>query len=184
MSTRAKRRGLSAVGGDGAPPPPHPLVQAIEQLYRIGSVPRLVIDARRNDVIVPDFVRGKWGVELVIDLDPSYPLELVYDEAGVHASLAFSGIVTRCVFGYRSIYRLVDRATGHGVMIAAHAPTTTLPVELAHDGEQPTTFVETKSRSKPPLAVVPAREPAADAASSTDDEAKARRAKFRVIDGG
>jgi stringent starvation protein B len=185
MSTRAKRRGLSAVGSGDGPPPPHPLAQAIDQLYEVGSIPRLVIDARRNDVVVPDFVRSKWGIELVIDLDPNYPLELAYDEVGVHASLAFSGIVTRCTFAYRSIYRLMDRATGHGVAIPAHEPAAELPPELAFADAQPTTFVESKSRSKPPLAAVPSPTNAtATATASTDDEAKARRAKFRLIDGG
>ena len=178
---KKKARALASVGGsgEGKLPPPHPLARAIEQHYSSGVTPRLVIDARRIDVIVPDYVRRKWGSELVIDLDPSYPLDLAYDEAGVHASLAFSGVVTRCTFAYAAIHRVLDRASGRGILIPAHEPKVELPPELLH--------IDAKAaRPTPQLVALPmvATRSETASASASDDEAKARRAKFRVIDGG
>ncbi len=169
---------MSVAGtGDGAPPS-HPLARAIEDLYAAGTTPRLMIDARRLDVIVPDFLRAKWAERLVIDLDAAYPLDLAMDDAGVHANLAFSGAVTRCTFGWSSIYRVIDRANGRGIMIPAHEPPAELAAELLHASVGP-------RPGKPALAAVPPT-PRDDAtpASASDDEAKARRAKFRVIEGG
>lgn len=186
MSTpRLPRRGKR--GGDGGAPPAHPLERAIEQLYTSGATPRLVMDARRVDVVVPDFVRARWGAQLVIDLDASYPLDLAYDADGVHASLAFSGVVTRCTFGWASIYRVIDRASGRGIEVPAHQPPAELPPELAYVMDEPRPVTEVVESKKPTLAAVPAAAPKKDpapASTTSDEAAKARRAKFRVIDGG
>lgn len=207
MSTSRIPRKAKAPGKGGSStgegPPPHPLARAIEQLYAAGATPRLMIDARRADVVVPEFLRAKWAERLVIDLDAAYPLDLVYDDDGVHASLAFSGMVTRCTFAWPAIYRVLDRASGRGIVVPAHEPKPELPAELAFEGSPPVTEV-VESKTSPPaaarasLSVVPPAEappaapvsaapveaPAPAASGVTDDEAKARRAKFRVIEGG
>jgi len=192
MSARKTPRfGASRNGsGEGGGPPAHPLVQAIEQLYAAGATPRLVIDARRADVVVPDFLRAKCAERLVIDLDAAYPLDLVYDEAGVHVTLAFSGVVTRCTFAWPSIYRVVDRADGRGIVVPAHEPPDQLAPDLLYGSAPAPVVTEVVDAKKPTLAAVgsapSAEAPKSEAASAStsDEEAKARRAKFRVIEGG
>lgn len=207
----------------------HPIQAAIEDVYAAGHTPRLQIDARRNDVEVPDSVRRSWQARLVIDLDPSYPLDLSYDAEGVAVDLAFSGVVSRCRFAWRAIYAVIDRSTGRGIVVEAHLPPPELAAEL--------TWIE--RQKKPRLSAVPLRpsagsegrpspegvravvplaermpsvvrdEPAPVAggtpntppvgarsepqpspsvapgsSSASDEAARERRARFRVIDGG
>ncbi len=203
MTTRPpSKRGKSSAGGGGAEPPVHPLVRAVEELYARGATPRLVIDARRADVIVPDFLRARWADKLVIDLDASYPLDLAYDETGLHVNLAFSGVVSRCTFGWLSIHRIIDRADGRGIVVPAHEPPAELPPELAYVPEPAVTEIAATKRrpsfslvsdrdaapdKTPPVSASPEKEASQTEAkplSASDEEAKARRAKFRVIDGG
>lgn len=190
MSTsRIPRKGrpTSASGGSsmGQGPPTHPLARAIEQIYAAGATPRLMIDARRADVVVPEFLRAKWAERLVIDLDAAYPLDLVYDVDGVHASLAFSGMVTRCTFAWPAIYRVLDRASGRGIVVPAHEPKPQLPPELAYESAPAVTeVVDAKAPPKTPLAVVPRAPQGETPTVASDEAAKARRAKFRVIEGG
>lgn len=154
MTVRPKKGAGKATtnGGDGGDAR-HPIQQGIEKLYAAGKTPRLRIDARRSDVVVPDHIRERWQESLVIDLDAGYPLELEYSDEGLRCDLAFAGQVTRCTFPWVSIYGLFDRASGHGVQIPAHLPKEELPEDLRR-------------------------------AKSSDEAAKARRAKFRVIPGG
>lgn len=181
----------------------HPIHAAIEDVYAAGHTPRLQIDARRADVEVPGSVRRTWQARLVIDLDPSYPLDLAYDPDGVSVDLAFQGNVSRCRFPWSGIYAVIDRSTGRGIVVEAHLPPAELASELA--------WVDPTSR-RPRLAAVPAvsepkrsierastpstapvaarSEPqpspsvAPGASSSSDEQARERRARFRVIDGG
>jgi stringent starvation protein B len=170
-------------GGDGAK---HPIQLGIEKLYAAGKTPRIRVDARRNDVVIPEHVRERWQDSLVIDLDPGYPLNLVYADDGVHVDLAFAGHQSRCRFGWPAIYGLFDRASGQGVQIAAHLPLAELPEEL----RMPTTTqkpklraISTASREVAPPAP-PDKSEKAESTDASDEAAKARRAKFRVITGG
>jgi stringent starvation protein B len=175
----------------------HPIQAAIEDVYAAGHTPRLQLDARRRDVIVPDFIRRTWQARLVIDLDPSYPLDLAYEAAGIGVDLAFQGQVSRCTLSWESIYAVIDRSTGRGVVVEAHLP----PAELAPEQA----WVDHASK-RPKLSAVPvAQEKAGEAdeapppeerpredkpredkprEASSDEAAKARRARFKVIDGG
>lgn len=113
------------------PAPSHPIAKAIEDVLLAGHTPRVHVDARRRDVVVPDHVRERWQARLVIDLDPSWPLRLEYGEDGLGVDLAFQGIVTRCTFGWKAIYVVLDRATGRGTVIEAQLPPHELPeIEL------------------------------------------------------
>ena len=94
----------------------------IESIHQGGSCPRLKIDLTREGVVCPDFVCEKWGEELIIDLDPSYPLNLAFTAVGVEADLSFGGYVTRCKFPYASIYLIVDRNTGKGELFEENIP--------------------------------------------------------------
>ena len=223
----------------------HPIQRAVEDVYATGHTPRLQVDARRVDVVVPEFIRKQWQARLVIDLDPSYPLNLEYTKVGVEVDLAFQGQITRCVFSWSSIYAIIDRSTGRGIVVEAHLPPAELeaaliwvdkPKPAPKNGRKPSPLrALSPSGAKPEKAAKakaakaeapveaeapPAKEtkPAARVMSLADrrksshpipmesaamkldtsdanaetpppsnpkeDEAKARRARFRVIDGG
>ncbi len=100
----------------------HPVQEVLESLYAAGRCPRLHINALSAGVVLPSFVRDQWKERLVIDLDPSYPLELEYGDDAVQANLSFAGSVTRCVFPWRAIYIVADRATGRGIKIEQNIP--------------------------------------------------------------
>lgn len=178
----------------------HPVQSVIESLYAAGRCPRLHVDATHASVTVPDFIRQQWRERLIIDLDASYPLDLVFGESGLAADLSFGGHVTRCSFPWESIYIVTDRSTGRGIVLDRHVPES---VKRQAAGQQPPAFdsavakVEAPAEPKPelrrveaePAAAVPAgaqaeAAPPAAAASPSDDQAKKRRAAFRVIDGG
>lgn len=100
----------------------HPARQMIESLHAKAACPRLQVDATRDGIVCPDFLREQWKERLVIDLDPSWPLNLAFTEDCVEADLAFDGFVARCVFPFSAIYMVADRETGKGVVIDANMP--------------------------------------------------------------
>jgi len=199
------------------------------------------VDARRVDVMVPEFIRKQWQARLVIDLDPSYPLNLAYTKEGLEVELAFAGQVTRCLFGWLSIYAIIDRSTGRGIVVESHLPAAELdaallwvekpkpassngrkssplralspsgsksekpkaeleaavveedsPDSLAGKKPARVTSLADRRKSKPVVEESAAKvlESSESAAEETPkeppkaDDAKARRARFRVIDGG
>lgn len=171
----------------------HPIHAVIEDLRAAGRTPRLQIDARRRDVEVPESIRRTWQARLVIDLDPSYPLALEQDEHGLSADLAFSGVVSRCRFSWASIYAVLDRATGRGILVDAHLPPAELPAALSWEPPRarPRLSAVPSARSVEPNGLAPddpgatlGSDPDARPDPDSDARAKERRAKFRVIDGG
>lgn len=167
----------------------HPIQQAIEDIWEAGHTPRIQVDARREDVSVPESVKARWGARLVLDLDAAWPLNLEYAAEGIAVDLAFQGQVTRCTLPWEAIYVVLDRSTGRGVVIEAHLPKDEAPAE------PPVKAVRASSRPTPvaavpstpsPESVAPAEptEEGAEAHASSDEEAKRRRARFKVIDGG
>lgn len=183
----------------------HPVQSVIESLYAAGRCPRLHVDATQPAVVVPDFIRQQWRERLIIDLDASYPLDLVFGEKGLAADLSFGGHITRCSFPWESIYIVMDRATGRGIVLDRHVPES---VKRQAAGQPQVAPAPAPARpapeSKPELRSVvaaaeaeeetsptqPQPEPEAQEAevppppSPSDDQAKKRRAAFRVIDGG
>ena len=99
-----------------------PIQTAIESLQAKGLCPRLHVDVTHEDAVLPDFVRDKWKERLVIDLDPSYPLDLAFTEVGVEVDLSFGGYVTRCTFPWAAIFVVADRGTGRGQVFADNIP--------------------------------------------------------------
>ena len=156
----------------------HPIQKAIDDIWEAGHTPRIQVDARRDDVVVPESVKAKWGARLVLDLDSSWPLHLEYLETGIELDLAFQGHVTRCTLPWDAIYVVLDRATGRGVVIEPHMPRADADAPpIGGAGDEP----------GPREIAVPMRASAREAPSgpaSTDEEAKRRRARFKVIDGG
>lgn len=100
----------------------HPVRKAIEQLQGQGACPRIQVNLRAEGVVCPDFLVEKWGEELIIDLDPSYPLDLEFTDDAVSADLAFGGFVSRCTFTFDSIYAVADRETGRGFAFEQNMP--------------------------------------------------------------
>lgn len=189
----------------------HPVQEMIESLHAKGVCARLQVDATREGLSCPDFLREQWKERLVIDLDPSWPLNLEFTDEAVVADLAFDGFVERCTFPFRAIYVVIDRATNKGMVLDAHMPASVRAEREA--APRPRTEADDKAAGKrvrgksrrhrrkkdqpdepPTLGVVPAasetadtpdppEEPALDPAASTDAEARRRRSGFSVIDG-
>jgi stringent starvation protein B len=135
-----------------------PIQTAIESLQAKGLCPRLHVDVTHEDAVVPDFVRDKWKERLVIDLDPSYPLDLAFTEVGVEADLSFGGYVTRCTFPWAAIYVVADRGTGRGQVFARN-----IPDSLRHEYGAPAPQVPALD---PELAQDPRRHQAQDGLAS------------------
>lgn len=99
-----------------------PIQAAIESLHAKDLCPRLHVDVTHADAVCPDFVRDQWKEQLVIDLDPGYPLDLAFTDVGVEADLSFGGYVSRCVFPWAAIYIVGERGTGRGQVFASNIP--------------------------------------------------------------
>ena len=100
----------------------HPVQSVIESLYAAGRCPRLHVNALFEGVSCPDFIREQWRERLIIDLDPSYPLDLTFEADGLGADLSFGGYVTRCSFPYGAVYVVADRSTGRGIVLDQNMP--------------------------------------------------------------
>lgn len=96
--------------------------ECIVKYQNAGRCVRLHIDARHDDVVCPDFIRDHWQERLIIDLDPSYHLDLCFSNECVAARLSFGGHTTRCAFPWDSIYVVADRWTGHGTTFDRPSP--------------------------------------------------------------
>ena len=179
----------------------HPVQSVIESLYAAGRCPRLHVDATHAAVVVPDFIRQQWRERLIIDLDASYPLQLVFGEKGIAADLSFGGQVTRCSFPWESIYIVMDRATHRGIVLDRHVPESVKRQQQQAAGQPAPAGqagrAEAQADAKPelrsvdgdlpmdaPEPVAAEEAPVAAPPSPSDDLAKKRRAAFRVIDGG
>jgi stringent starvation protein B len=175
----------------------HPVQSVIESLYAAGRCPRLHVNAMGDGVVCPDFIREQWRERLIIDLDPSYPLDLTFTAETLSADLSFGGYVTRCTFPYGAVYVVADRSTGRGIVLDQNMPES---VKRSRYGRPPATAPAAKPALRsvagadpatPPTEAeneAPADEPAlppAASATDTDQEAvQKRRAAFKVIDGG
>lgn len=178
----------------------HPVQSVIESLYAAGRCPRLHVNAMYEGVVCPDFIREQWRERLIIDLDPSYPLDLTFEEEWLAADLSFGGYVTRCTFPYCSVYVVADRSTGRGIVLDQNMPDS---VKRSRYGKHVTGAVKPTLRSVGSEEEANAPEPAAAAAESAaatsgspgpeeagapaapdDEQVAKRRAAFRVIDGG
>ncbi|MCA9709640.1 MAG: hypothetical protein KDK70_27625 [Myxococcales bacterium] len=164
----------------------HPVQSVIESLQAAGRCPRLHVNAMFDGVVCPDFIRDQWRERLIIDLDPSYPLDLTFLEEGLSADLSFGGYVTRCTFPYGAVYVVADRSTGRGIVLDQNMPDSVKRSRYGKGGDE---------AQKPALRTVGSdaevdesvpEEPAdAPAGAPTDEsQVKKRRAAFKVIDGG
>lgn len=99
-----------------------PALAAIREIWIQEGIPRIVVDAKHEGVLVPGHVRDRWGHQLVIDLDPRYPLRLEVSYEGCAVDLSFGGEVSRCVFAWPAIYTVQNRGSGDAVVIEARVP--------------------------------------------------------------
>lgn len=176
----------------------HPVQSVIESLYAAGRCPRLHVNAMGDGVVCPDFIREQWRERLIIDLDPSYPLDLTFTAETLSADLSFGGYVTRCTFPYGAVYVVADRSTGRGIVLDQNMPES---VKRSRYGRPPATAPAAKPSlrsvagadpAEPPppeaegesVAEEPAMPPATAAADTDQEAVQKRRAAFKVIDGG
>jgi len=177
----------------------HQVQKVVESLYAAGRCPRLHVNALLEGVVCPDEIRARWRERLILDLDANYPLDLNYDETGVSADLSFGGIVTRCVFPWAAVYVVADRATGRGIVLDQHLPDsvrrasqlpTTGPLPERSDlravFEPPTDppEVDVPEIRSSERDTEPENTPQPREKETSERKAKARRAAFRIIDGG
>lgn len=171
----------------------HPIQQAIEDIWEAGHTPRIQVDARRDDVSVPESVKTRWGARLVLDLDAAWPLNLEYGEQGIAVDLAFQGQVTRCTLPWAAIYVVLDRSTGRGVVVEGHLPKEDAPAEpplravravVPDANPTPAPISEALADAADPPGTPADAAEVPEASASSDEEAKRRRARFKVIDGG
>jgi stringent starvation protein B len=165
----------------------HPVQSVIESLYAAGRCPRLHVNASFEGVVCPDFIREQWKERLIIDLDPSYPLDLTFEEDCLAADLSFGGYVTRCTFPYGAVYVVADRSTGRGIVLDQNMPES---VKRSRYGKSAGGL----EAAKPNLRSVGATDDAgvedaggtdsADASATDEEQVQKRRAAFKVIDGG
>lgn len=99
-----------------------PALAAIREIWMSQGVPRIVVDAKHEGVVVPSHVRDRWGHQLIIDLDPRYPLRLEVNYQGCAVDLSFAGEVSRCTFAWPSIYTVQNRSSGEAVVIESRIP--------------------------------------------------------------
>lgn len=174
----------------------HPVQSVIESLYAAGRCPRLHVNATHTAVVCPEEIRHQWKERLIIDLDASYPLDLAFGQSGLAANLSFGGNVSRCTFPWESIYVVMDRATGRGIVLDRHVPESVRRQSnpAAAAAARVETDTEPAAEPRPELRAVaddpdpapaePAKPEAAEKPAVSDESAKKRRAAFRVIDGG
>lgn len=99
-----------------------PMKQLLDKIWNDGHTPQLILDATHADVIFPEHVKAHWGNMMPIDLEARFPLNIVFDDAGIHADLAFRGIQHRCTMPWTRIYAVIDRETREGMMFAVDTP--------------------------------------------------------------
>lgn len=166
----------------------HPVQSVIESLYAAGRCPRLHVNATFEGVVCPDFIREQWKERLIIDLDPSYPLDLTFEENCLAADLSFGGYVTRCTFPYGAVYVVADRSTGRGIVLDQNMPESVKRSRYGKSagGLQPAkpNLRSVDAKDEPPVesAQTDAVAPGADA--TDEEQVQKRRAAFKVIDGG
>jgi stringent starvation protein B len=170
----------------------HPVQSVIESLQAAGRCPRLHVNAMFDGVVCPDFIRDQWRERLIIDLDPSYPLDLTFLEEGLSADLSFGGYVTRCSFPYGAVYVVADRSTGRGIVLDQNMPESVKRNRFPKSNEdaQKPVLRTVGGDTEAPAKARPAEPAAAAAATATtaeptdETQVKKRRAAFKVIDGG
>ena len=93
----------------------------IKELHEQGQVSRLMVNSTVDGVEIPDWVREQWAEALPIGLDPSFPLELRFEDEGLHCCLSFGG-PWNCFFPWSSIYVVQERDSQIGVVIDDNLP--------------------------------------------------------------
>jgi stringent starvation protein B len=96
------------------------LWDTIAQMHAINGVPRLFVNMSHPGLVMPERLKG--SPAQAFDLQKEYPLFMEKTETALEVSLAFQGETVRCVIPWASIFRIVERHTGKGIMFAQNAP--------------------------------------------------------------
>lgn len=148
----------------------HPVQSVIESLYAAGRCPRLHVNALFEDVSCPDFIREQWRERLIIDLDPSYPLDLTFEKDGLGADLSFGGYVTRCSFPYGAVYVVADRSTGRGIVLDQNMPDSVKRTRYGRAGGDTSSPEPAKPALRPVAAAEPEPEAEPSVAAAGDEQ--------------
>lgn len=100
----------------------HPIKTLLDTIWNQGHTPMVIVDSRHEDVVVPEHIRKQYCEKLLLTLKAADPLNIVFDEVGIHADLAFQGLVQRCTLPWTRIYVVLDTDTDRGIQIGAHTP--------------------------------------------------------------
>jgi stringent starvation protein B len=148
----------------------HPIQRMIEKMHKEGACPRLSVNLTAQGVSCPDFIAEQWKEELIVDLDPSWPLNLAFESDRIAVDLAFDGYVERCLLPFASIYIVANRSTGEGIVIEENMPDSArIKYLLQQQGKDQRNSGESRRRKRPleaevksgPLGVVGSDPPAA-----------------------
>jgi stringent starvation protein B len=162
----------------------HPVQSVIESLYAAGRCPRLHVNASFEGVVCPDFIREQWRERLIIDLDPSYPLDLTFEAESLAADLSFGGYVTRCTFPYGAVYVVADRSTGRGIVLDQNMPESVKRTRYGRSSMPTASKPSLRSVAGEDTEENPAASDTTEAAATDEEQVAKRRAAFKVIDGG
>jgi stringent starvation protein B len=154
--------------------------RSIEDLHKRGANAHLLVDATRDGVEVPDHVREQWGQRLVLDLNPSWPLHLDYDDQALYADLGFQGVLSRCRIPFRAVWAVMDTASGNGFVFHANVPAE-VARELAARGPDAAAAPPSENRDVAPS---PVPRPARGAAAAKPPKAKRKAPSLRLVKGG
>lgn len=113
-----------------------PMKRLLDKIWDDGHTPQIILDASHDDVIFPEHVKAHWGNMMPIDLEARYPLNIEFNEVGIHADLSFRGAQFRCTMPWTRIYAVLDRETREGQMFPVNTPAQWLSAHW-EGGEEP-----------------------------------------------
>ena len=148
----------------------HPIQRMIEKMHKEGACPRLSVDLTSEGVSCPDFVTEQWKEGLIVDLDPSWPLNLSFEADAIEVDLAFSGYVERCTLPYKAIYVVVNRATGEGVVLEENMPESVRLKRDLHNQSDGKSNAGESRRHKRPTEPAPKFQPLAAVSMTSEAE--------------
>ena len=100
----------------------HPIQKILDRIWNEGHTPMILVDSRPEDVVLPAHIKDRYKESLALMLGAKDPLNIEFDETGIHADLAFNFHVARCTIPWKRNYQVMDTTTGAGVKLTLHEP--------------------------------------------------------------
>ncbi len=92
-----------------------PIQLVIENAWDAGHTPRVLVKGDAPGLVFPSDVLARFnGAPIPLDLDPSYPLNPVFEPTGMQLDLAFSGTQFRVTLPWPAVFAVTDLTTGNG----------------------------------------------------------------------